>query len=150
PGDEVLITWMEHHSNIVPWQLLCQEKGAHLRVVPITDAGELRMDELERLLTPRVKILAVGHVSNSLGTLNPAKEIVALAHRRGTPVLVDGAQAVPHLTVDVRDLGCDFYAMSGHKVYGPTGIGALYGKAEHLELMPPWQGGGEMIGSVTF
>jgi len=149
-GDEVVITWMEHHSNIVPWQLLCQEKGAHLRVVPITDAGELRLEELDRLLTPRVKLLALCHVSNSLGTLNPVKEIIARAHRRGIPVLVDGAQAAPHLSVDVCDLDCDFYAFSGHKVYGPTGIGALYGKPQHLELMPPYQGGGDMIRSVSF
>jgi cysteine desulfurase/selenocysteine lyase len=149
-GDEVVVTWMEHHSNIVPWQLLCQEKRAHLRVVPITDAGELRLDELDRLLTPRVKILALCHVSNSLGTVNPVKEIIALAHRRGIPVLVDGAQAVPHLRVDVHDLDCDFYTFSGHKVYGPTGIGALFGKAEYLELMPPYQGGGDMIRSVSF
>jgi cysteine desulfurase/selenocysteine lyase len=149
-GDEVVITWMEHHSNIVPWQLLCQEKKAHLRVVPITEAGELRLDELERLLTPRTRLLAVAHVSNSLGTVNPVKEIIALAHRRGVPVLVDGAQAVPHLRVDVQELDCDFYAFSGHKLYGPTGIGILYGKPEHLELMPPYQGGGDMIRSVSF
>jgi cysteine desulfurase/selenocysteine lyase len=149
-GDEVLVTWMEHHSNIVPWQLLCQEKGARLRVVPVTDAGELCLDELERLLTPRTKILAVAHVSNALGTINPVKEIVALAHRRGVPVLVDGAQAVPHLPVDVRDLDCDFYVFSGHKVYGPMGTGVLYGQARHLELMPPYQGGGDMIRSVSF
>jgi cysteine desulfurase / selenocysteine lyase len=149
-GDEVLVTWMEHHSNIVPWQLLCQDTGAHLRVVPITDAGELRLDELERLLTPRVKMLALCHVSNALGTVNPVKEIIALAHRRGIPVLVDGAQGIPHLSVDVCDLDCDFYAFSGHKVYGPMGIGALYGKPQHLELMPPYQGGGDMIRSVTF
>jgi cysteine desulfurase/selenocysteine lyase len=149
-GDEVLVTWMEHHSNIVPWQLLCQERGARLRVVPITDAGELRLDELEKLLTPRTRILAVCHVSNSLGTVNPIKEIVALAHRHGVPVLVDGAQAVPHLRVDVQDLDCDFYVFSGHKVYGPTGTGVLYGKARHLELMPPYQGGGDMIRSVSF
>jgi cysteine desulfurase/selenocysteine lyase len=149
-GDEILITWMEHHSNIVPWQLLCQERKAHLRVVPITGAGELRLDELERLLTPRTKLLALAHVSNSLGTVNPVKEIIALAHGRKVPVLVDGAQAVPHLRVDVQDLDCDFYTFSGHKVYGPTGIGVLYGKAQHLELMPPYQGGGDMIRSVSF
>ncbi len=149
-GDEVLVTWMEHHSNIVPWQLLCQEKGAHLRVVPINDSGELLLDELERLLTPRTKILALAHVSNALGTINPVKEIIDLAHRRGVPVLLDGAQAVPHLAVDVQALGCDFYTFSAHKVYGPTGIGVLYGKPEHLELMPPWQGGGDMIRTVSF
>jgi cysteine desulfurase/selenocysteine lyase len=149
-GDDVLVTWMEHHSNIVPWQLLCQEKKAHLRVVPVTDAGELRLEELEKLLTPKTKILALTHVSNSLGTVNPVKEIVALAHRRGVPVLVDGAQGVAHLPVNVRELDCDFYAFSGHKVFGPTGIGVLYGKAQYLELMPPYQGGGDMIHSVSF
>jgi cysteine desulfurase/selenocysteine lyase len=149
-GDEVLVTWMEHHSNIVPWQLLCQENSARLRVVPINDAGELRLDELERLLTPQTKLLAVAHVSNALGTINPIKEIVALAHRRGVPVLVDGAQAVPHLRVDVRELDCDFYVFSAHKIYGPMGAGVLYGKAHHLELMPPYQGGGDMIRSVSF
>ncbi len=149
-GDEVVVTWLEHHSNIVPWQMLCDEKGARLRVVPITDAGELRLDELERLLTPRTKMLAVAHVSNALGTINPVKQIVELAHRRGVPVLIDGAQAVPHLPVDVRTLDCDFYVFSGHKLYGPTGIGILYGKGVHLELMPPYQGGGDMIRSVSF
>src|SRR6266545_1638339 len=149
-GDEVVITWMEHHSNIVPWQMLCQEKGAHLRVVPITDSGELRLDELERLLGPRTKLVALSHVSNALGTINPIKEVIDMAHRLGIPVLIDGAQAVPHLSVDVQALDCDFYAFSGHKIYGPTGIGALYGKAVHLELMPPYQGGGDMIRSVSF
>lgn len=149
-GDEVVISWMEHHSNIVPWQLLCQEKGAHLRVVPISDAGELQLDALERLLTPRTRLLALPHVSNALGTINPIKEIVALAHRQGIVVLVDGAQAAPHLPINVRDLDCDFYVFSGHKVYGPTGIGVLYGKAEHLERMPPYQGGGDMISTVRF
>ncbi|MCC6421104.1 MAG: SufS family cysteine desulfurase [Gemmataceae bacterium] len=150
PGDEVVVTAREHHSNIVPWQMLCQEKGARLRVVPINDTGELRLEELERLLTPRVKMLALVHVSNALGTINPAKDIIDVAHSRGIPVLVDGAQAVPHLAVNVQALGCDFYAFSGHKVYAPTGIGALYGRPEHLELMPPWQGGGDMIRTVTF
>jgi cysteine desulfurase/selenocysteine lyase len=149
-GDEVVVTWMEHHSNIVPWQLLCQEKGARLRPVPITDAGELRLDELEKMLTPRTKMLAVVHVSNALGTVNPVKQIIDMAHRKGIPVLVDGAQAVPHLPVDVQDLDCDFYAFSGHKLYGPTGTGVLYGKAKHLELMPPYQGGGDMIRTVSF
>jgi cysteine desulfurase / selenocysteine lyase len=149
-GDEVVVTWMEHHSNIVPWQLLCQEKGAKLRPVPITDAGELRLDELEKMLTPRTKMLALVHVSNALGTVNPVKQIIALAHRKGVPVLVDGAQAVPHMPVDVLDLDCDFYVFSGHKVYGPTGTGVLYGKPVHLELMPPYQGGGDMIRTVTF
>lgn len=149
-GDEVVVTELEHHSNIVPWQMLCWEKKAHLRVVPITDAGEMRLDEYERLLTPRTRMVAVSHVSNALGTVLPVEEMIALARRRGIPVLVDGAQAVPHQHVDVQALGCDFYAFSGHKVYGPTGIGVLYGKARHLELMPPWQGGGDMISSVSF
>jgi len=149
-GDEVLVTWMEHHSNIVPWQLLCEQKKARLRVVPVTDSGELRLDELEHLLNPRTKILALAHVSNSLGTVNPIKDIVALAHARDVPVLVDGAQAVPHLPIDVQDLDCDFYTFSGHKIFGPTGIGVLYGKARYLELMPPYQGGGDMIETVSF
>jgi cysteine desulfurase/selenocysteine lyase len=150
PGDEVIISWMEHHSNIVPWQIICQERGAHLRVVPLTDAGELRFDELDRMLSPRTKLVAMAHVSNALGTINPVKKIIQHAHALGIPVLLDGAQAVPHLRVDVQELDCDFYAFSGHKVYGPTGIGILYGKAEHLELMPPFQGGGDMIRSVSF
>jgi cysteine desulfurase/selenocysteine lyase len=150
PGDEVLITAMEHHSNIVPWQMLCDEKGAHLRVAPINDAGELDLDAFERLLSPRTRIVAVPHVSNALGTVNPVRKIVQLAHAHDVPVLVDGAQAVPHLPVDVQALGCDFYAFSGHKVYGPTGIGVLYGKEEVLAEMPPYQGGGDMIRSVTF
>jgi len=149
-GDEVLISAMEHHSNIVPWQMLCQEKGAVLRVAPINDAGELLVDELEKLLSPRTKLVAITHLSNALGSVVPVREIVSLAHAREIPVLVDGAQAAPHLPVDVQDLDCDFYAFSGHKIYGPTGIGVLYGKAEFLEAMPPWQGGGDMISSVTF
>jgi cysteine desulfurase/selenocysteine lyase len=149
-GDEVLITAMEHHSNIVPWQMLCEEKGAHLRVAPINDAGELDLDAFEKLLSPRTRIVAVAHVSNALGTVNPVRKIVQLAHAHDVPVLVDGAQAVPHLPVDVQALGCDFYAFSGHKVYGPTGIGVLYGKEELLAEMPPYQGGGDMISSVTF
>ena len=149
-GDEVLITAMEHHSNIVPWQILCQEKGAKLRVVPINDAGELLLDEFGKLLTPRTKIVAITHVSNALGTINPVKQIVNMAHRQNVPVLVDGAQAIPHLAVDVQDLDVDFYVFSGHKVYGPTGIGILYGKSSLLEAMPPYQGGGDMISSVTF
>jgi cysteine desulfurase/selenocysteine lyase len=149
-GDEVLISAMEHHSNIVPWQILCEEKRAHLRVAPINDQGELVLEEFEKLLTARTKIVAVTHVSNALGTINPLAAIIAMAHRRNIPVLVDGAQAVPHIPVDVQALDCDFYAFSGHKVYGPTGIGALYGKAALLEAMPPYQGGGDMISSVTF
>ena len=149
-GDEVLITAMEHHSNIVPWQLLCEEKDAKLRVAPINDRGELILEEFEALLSARTKIVAVGHVSNALGTVNPVGEIIHLAHQKNIPVLVDGAQAVPHMAVNVQELDCDFYAFSGHKVYGPTGIGALYGKAALLDQMPPYQGGGDMISSVTF
>jgi cysteine desulfurase/selenocysteine lyase len=149
-GDEVLISGLEHHSNIVPWQLLCAEKGATLRVVGITDSGEVPLDELERLLSPRTRIVAVAHISNALGTLLPVREIVRIAHARGVPVLLDGAQAAPRLRVDVRDLDCDFYAFSGHKAYGPSGIGALFAKAELLAAMPPWQGGGDMILSVSF
>jgi cysteine desulfurase/selenocysteine lyase len=149
-GDEVLITALEHHSNIVPWQLLCEEKGARLRVAPINDRGELLLDEFEKLLGRKTKIVAVGHLSNALGTINPVREIVRMAHARNIPVLVDGAQAAPRMQVDVQALGCDFYAISGHKMYGPTGIGVLYGKAELLEAMPPYQGGGDMIASVTF
>ncbi len=149
-GDEVVITALEHHSNIVPWQLLCDEKKAKLRVLPIDRTGEVRVEELDRLLTPRTKIVSVAHVSNALGTLLPVKRIVEVAHARGVPVLVDGAQAVPRLAVDVREIGCDFYAFSAHKMYGPTGIGVLYGRAELLEEMPPYQGGGDMISSVSF
>jgi cysteine desulfurase/selenocysteine lyase len=148
--DEVLITEMEHHSNIVPWQLLCEEKGAHLKVLPITDEGELRIDLLDGMLTDRTRMVAVNHVSNSLGTINPIKTIVEKAHQRGIPVLVDGAQAVAHIPVDVQALGADFYAMSGHKLFGPTGIGVLYGKAALLAAMPPYQSGGDMISAVTF
>ena len=150
PGDEILISTMEHHSNIVPWQMLCEQTGAVLRVVPIDDRGDLVMDELAARLGERTRLLALVHVSNALGTVNPVREIVALAHERGVPVLLDGAQAVAHARVDMRDLGCDFYAFSGHKLYGPTGIGVLYGRSELLEAMPPWQGGGDMIASVTF
>lgn len=149
-GDEVLITAMEHHSNIVPWQLLCEEKGAKLRVAPINDDGELLLEEFAKLLTPRTKIVAVAHVSNALGTVNPVRQIIQLAHQKNIPVLVDGAQAVPHMKVDVQALNCDFYAFSSHKMFGPTGMGVLYGKASLLEAMPPYQGGGEMISSVTF
>ncbi len=149
-GDEVLVTGMEHHSNIVPWQMLCGEKGAKLKVVPLNDRGELDLEALPGLLTPRTKLLALTHVSNALGTVNPVAQIVKLAHAKGAKVLLDGAQAVPHLTVDVQALDCDFYVFSGHKIYGPTGIGVLYGKYALLDAMPPWQGGGDMISSVTF
>jgi cysteine desulfurase/selenocysteine lyase len=149
-GDEVLITAMEHHSNIVPWQILCDEKGARLRVAPISDSGELLLEDFEKLLGPRTKIAAVTQISNALGTINPVERIIEMAHRRNVPVLVDGAQAVPHLKVDVQALDCDFYVFSGHKVYGPTGIGVLYGKSALLDAMPPYQGGGDMISSVTF
>jgi cysteine desulfurase/selenocysteine lyase len=149
-GDEIIISAIEHHSNIVPWQILCEEKGATLRVIPINDAGELRLEEYARLLGPRTRLVAVTHVSNALGTIVPVRQIIDLAHRWGVPVLLDGAQAVPHLTVDVQALECDFYVFSGHKLFGPTGIGILYGKADLLEAMPPYQGGGEMIRSVTF
>ncbi len=149
-GDEILVTEMEHHANIVPWQLLCQQTGAQLRVLPVTDSGELRLEALDGLLGDRTRLLALTHVSNALGTINPVAEIVARAHARGVPVLVDGAQALPHVAMDVQALDVDFYVFSGHKAYGPSGIGALYGKHEHLQAMPPWQGGGEMILSVTF
>jgi cysteine desulfurase / selenocysteine lyase len=150
PGDEVLISALEHHSNIVPWQILCGEKGAVLRVVPINDAGELELDQYERLLGERTRLVAVAQVSNALGTILPVRRLIQLAHRYEVPVLLDGAQAVPHLRVDVQELDCDFYVFSGHKVFGPTGIGILYGKAALLERMPPYQGGGDMIKAVTF
>jgi cysteine desulfurase/selenocysteine lyase len=149
-GDEILLTQMEHHSNIVPWQLLAAQTGAVLKVVPITDAGELEPGAFERLISPKTRIAVFGHVSNALGTVNPVKTMTALAHARGVTVLVDGAQAVPHTPVDVQDLDCDFYAFSGHKMFAPTGIGILYGKERLLEAMPPWQGGGEMIRIVRF
>jgi cysteine desulfurase/selenocysteine lyase len=149
-GDEVLITEMEHHSNIVPWQILCEEKGAILRVAPIDDRGQLIVEEYEQLLSERTRIVAVSYVSNALGTINPLPELIEMAHARGAVVVVDGAQAVPHLRVDVQALDCDFFAFSGHKMYGPTGIGVLHGKLELLRAMPPYQGGGEMIRSVTF
>jgi cysteine desulfurase/selenocysteine lyase len=149
-GDEVLLTVLEHHSNIVPWQLVCEEAGARLRVVPIDDSGELRLDELAELLSERTRLLAFGHVSNALGTINPVAELISAARQRGVPVLIDGAQAVPHFPVDVAALGCDFYAFSGHKLFGPTGIGALWAKHELLDAMPPYQGGGDMIRSVSF
>ena len=150
PGDEIVISAMEHHSNIVPWQVLCEERGASLRVIPINDEGDLLLDEFDKLLTERTRLVSVTHVSNVLGTVNPVRKIVELAHQRHVPVFVDGAQSAPHLKVDVRELGCDFYAFSGHKLYGPTGIGALYGKSELLEEMIPYQTGGGAISTVTF
>jgi cysteine desulfurase / selenocysteine lyase len=150
PGDAVLVTALEHHSNIVPWQMLCREKGAKLEVVPMTDPGDLDLDALERLLGPRTRLLAVTQVSNALGTVNPLDEIIRRARAKGVPVLVDGAQGIPHLGVDVAALGADFYAFSAHKMYGPTGLGVLWGRRALLEEMPPWQGGGDMILSVTF
>lgn len=149
-GDEIVISAMEHHSNIVPWQILCEQQGANLRVAPVNDAGELLLDEFEKLLGPKTKLVAIAHVSNALGTVNPVRKIVEAAHQWNVRVLIDGAQAVPHMPVDVQVLDCDFYVFSGHKIYAPTGIGILYGKAELLETMPPYQGGGDMISSVTF
>jgi cysteine desulfurase/selenocysteine lyase len=149
PGDDIVITVMEHHSNIVPWQLLCEQTGATLRAAPISDEGELDVDAFERLLGDRTRLVAVVHLSNALGTINPIKRLVALAHARGIPVLVDGAQSAPHLQVDVRELDCDFFAFSGHKIFGPTGVGVLYGREALLESMPPYQGGGDMIATVT-
>src|SRR3954468_14959225 len=150
PGDEVLISWLEHHSNIVPWQLVCEQTGARLRVAAISDAGEVALDAFDSLLSPRTRIVAVGHVSNALGTVNPIARIIEHAHAAGAVVLVDGAQAVPHFAIDVQSLGCDFYVFSSHKMFGPTGVGVLYGRASLLEAMPPYQGGGDMIASVTF
>jgi cysteine desulfurase/selenocysteine lyase len=149
-GDEILISEMEHHSNIVPWQMCCQETGGRLRVIPVTDAGELRMDAFAALLTDRVRLVAVTHVANALGSINPIADIIRIAHAHGVPVLIDGAQAVAHMPVDVQALDCDFYVFSGHKIYGPTGIGVLYGRSGLLEQMPPYQGGGGMISDVTF
>jgi len=149
-GEEILVTAMEHHANIVPWQMVCAQTGATLKAVPVDEAGVVHIHAYREMLSPRTRMVAVTHVSNAIGTVNPVREMIAIAHAGNVPVLVDGAQAVPHMNVDVRELGCDFYAFSGHKVYGPTGIGALYGKAEHLEAMPPWQGGGDMILRVTF
>lgn len=150
PGDEILITAMEHHSNIVPWQMLCEQTGAVLKVAPITLTGELRLEAFEDLLSERTRLVSVVHMSNALGTINPVESIIALAHARGIPVLLDGAQSAPHMTVDVQALDCDFYVFSGHKLYGPSGIGVLYGKESLLKAMPPWQGGGDMIRRVTF
>ncbi len=149
-GDEILISHMEHHANIVPWQMLCEQTGAKLNVIPMTTVGELDLSTLDELLTSKTKIMAIGHVSNALGTINPIKDMIARAHAKNIPVLVDGAQAVPHMIVDVQDLDCDFYVFSGHKMFAPTGIGALYGKQALLEAMSPWQGGGDMILSVSF
>jgi len=149
-GDEIIISAMEHHANIVPWQMLCEEKGARLRVIPMNDAGELILDEYDALLNTRTKLVAITHVSNALGTINPIKEMIVQAHKYGVPVLIDGAQSAPHMPVDVQDLDCDFYAFSGHKMYAPTGSGIVYGKAELLEKMNPFQGGGDMIKTVTF
>jgi cysteine desulfurase/selenocysteine lyase len=150
PGDEILLTHMEHHSNIVPWQMLCELTGATLKVAPINQRGELELDALEAMLSDRVKLLGIVHISNALGTINPVREVCGMARRFGIPVLVDGAQAMPHATVDVQDLGCEFYCLSAHKMYGPTGIGALWAREATLDDMPPWQGGGEMISRVTF
>src|SRR6266511_1810851 len=150
PGDEILISWLEHHSNIVPWQLLCEQTGAVLRVASIDEAGDVDLDEYERLLSERTKIVAISHVSNALGTINPVRRMIGKAHASGAVVLIDGAQAIPHLVVDVQSLDCDFYVFSSHKMYGPTGVGVLYGRPALLEGMPPYQGGGDMIASVTF
>ncbi len=149
-GDEIIISWMEHHSNIVPWQLLCEQSGAKLKVIPINDDGELIMEEYKKMLGPLTKMVAVGHISNALGTINPIKEIIDLAHEHDAAVLIDGAQAAPHTAIDVQALDCDFYAFSSHKLFGPTGVGVLYGKQSLLEAMPPYQGGGDMIKVVTF
>jgi cysteine desulfurase / selenocysteine lyase len=149
-GDEIIISWLEHHSNIVPWQLLCEQTGAVLRVVPINDLGEIDLDQYAAALSPRTKLVAISHVSNALGTVNPIPTVIEQAHARGAVVLVDGAQAVPHFRIDVQSLDCDFYVFSSHKMYGPTGVGVLYGRGELLEAMPPYQGGGDMIASVTF
>lgn len=150
PGDDILISALEHHSNIVPWQMLCQRVGARLNVIPINHQGEIQLDTLKTLLTPNTKLLAITHASNALGTLNPIREIIQIAHAHGVPVLVDGAQSAPHLKIDVQELDCDFFVFSSHKLYGPTGVGVLYGKSKWLEIMPPFHGGGDMIKSVTF
>ncbi len=150
PGDEIIVSTMEHHSNIVPWQMMCDRKGAQLKVIPITDSGELMMDEYQKLLSPRTRLVAVTHASNTLGTINPVKEIIRLAHLSGAHVLIDGAQSVQHTAIDVQEIGCDFFAFSGHKLYGPTGIGILYGRKELLDELPPYQGGGDMVDCVSF
>ena len=150
PGDEIILSVMEHHSNIVPWQMMCERKGARLRVISITDSGELMMDEYRKLLNEQTRLVAVAHVSNTMGTVNPVKEIIRLAHEAGAHVLIDGAQSVQHTKIDVQDMGCDFFAFSGHKIYGPTGIGALYGRKELLDEMPPFLGGGDMVDCVQF
>lgn len=150
PGDEIVLSAMEHHSNIVPWQMLCEEKGAKLRIIPITEEGELIWDEYEKMLGPRTRLVTIVHMSNVLGTINPVTEMIRAAHSRGIPVFVDGAQGIAHTRVDVQQMDCDFYAFSGHKLYGPTGIGVLYGKTHLLDSMPPYQGGGDMISTVTF
>jgi cysteine desulfurase/selenocysteine lyase len=149
-GDEILVSHLEHHANIVPWQMLALERGAHLRVAPVDSSGQLRLDEFQRLLTEHTKIVSIAHVSNALGTVTPVKEVIELAHRAGATVLIDGAQSVSHMPIDVKALGADFFVLSGHKVFGPTGIGVLYGRQSVLEEMPPWQGGGNMIEDVTF
>jgi cysteine desulfurase/selenocysteine lyase len=149
-GDEIIISCLEHHSNIVPWQILCGEKGAQLKIAPINDSGELLIDEYEKLLSPRTKLVSIVHQSNALGTINPMETIIEMAHNRGVPVLVDGAQSAPHMAIDVQQMGCDFFVFSAHKLFGPTGIGILYGKSEYLNAMPPYQAGGEMIRSVSF
>jgi cysteine desulfurase/selenocysteine lyase len=149
-GDEIIISWLEHHSNIVPWQILCDQIGAKLKIIPVNDRGELILEGYQKYLSERTRLVSLGHVSNALGTVNPIKKMIDMAHEHGVVVMIDGAQAVQHLKVDVRDLNCDFYAFSGHKIYGPTGIGILYGKANLLDKMPPYQGGGEMISSVSF
>ncbi|MDF2867230.1 MAG: cysteine desulfurase [Gammaproteobacteria bacterium] len=149
-GDEILLTELEHHANIVPWQLVCEQTGAKLRVIPINEAGEINLDDVIALINKRTKLLAVGHISNAIGTINPVEDMIKIAHANQVPVLVDGAQAAPHMPIDVQALDCDFYTLSGHKVFGPTGIGALYAKAQWLEKLPPYQGGGDMISSVSF
>jgi cysteine desulfurase/selenocysteine lyase len=149
-GDEIILSVIEHHSNIVPWQIVCNETGAKIRIIPANDDGELMLEEYKKLLNEKTKFVSIGHVSNAFGTINDVKQIIELAHYQGASVIIDGAQAAPHLVVDVQNLDCDFYAFSGHKIYGPTGIGILYGKAKYLDAMPPYQGGGEMISSVTF